>query len=67
MKIRLIDGPLQVGAAGKPKFRTATKDGKTVRLRVIDADSPRFAAELQSSFAANVRRARSENRKLTNI
>lgn len=64
MKIEIIDGPLKVGPAGKPRFRTATKDGKTVRLRIIDADSPRFAADLQSAFAANVRRARSENREL---
>lgn len=65
-QVRVIEvvGPLDVGKPGKPKFRTAKKDGKRVRLRVIDADSPSFAADFQASFAANVRRARSENRAL---
>jgi hypothetical protein len=59
-----VVGPLDPGKPSKPKFRTAQKDGKRVRLRVIDADSPSFAADFQASFAANVRRARSENRAL---
>lgn len=57
-----VDGPLDLGKPSKPKFRTALRDGKRVRLRVIDADSPSFAADFQASFAANVRRARNENR-----
>ena len=65
-QVRVIEvpGTLDLGKPSKPKFRTAQKDGKQVRLRVIDADSPSFAADLQASFAANVRRARSENRAL---
>ncbi len=64
MKVVVVDGPLDAGKPGKPKYRTAKRDGKRVRLRVIDADSPRFTADLQASFAASVRRARSENRAL---
>lgn len=64
MKVVVVDGPLDAGKPGKPKYRTAERDGKRVRLRVIDADSPRFAADFQASFAANVRRARRENREL---
>jgi hypothetical protein len=59
-----VAGRLNPGKPRKAKFRTAQKDGKWVRLRVIDADSPSFAADFQASFAANVRRARSENRAL---
>ena len=64
LKVVLVDGPLDPGKPGKPKYRTATRDGKRVRLRVIDADSPNFAADFQAMFAANIRRARDENREL---
>lgn len=59
-----VEGPLDPGKPGKPRYRMAERNGTTVRLRVVDADSPRFAAEFHASFAANVRRARSENRAL---
>jgi hypothetical protein len=58
------DGPLDPGTPGKPKYRIAERDGKRVRLRVVDADNANFAANFQASFAANVRRARDENRAL---
>lgn len=63
-KVVIVDGPLDPGRPGEPKYRTAERDGKRVKLRVIDADSPRFTADLKASFAASVRRARSENRAL---
>lgn len=63
-RIVLVEGPIDPGKPGKPKYRTAERDGKRVRLRVVDADSPRFSADFQASFAANVRRARKENRAL---
>lgn len=63
-KVVVVKGPLDPGKPGKPKYRTVQRDGKRVRLRVVDADSPRFTADFHSSFAANVRRARRENRAL---
>lgn len=62
MKIDIVDGPIDLGKPGKPKYRTVHKDGHAVKLRVIDADSPQFAADFLSSFRANVRKAREENR-----
>jgi hypothetical protein len=64
VKVVSVEGPLDSGKPSKPKFRTARHNGKSVRLRVVDADSPTFAADFQASFAANVRRARAENRAL---
>jgi hypothetical protein len=60
----LVDGPLDPGKPSRAKYRTAERDGKRVRLRVVDADGPRFTADLHATFAANVRRARDENRAL---
>lgn len=59
-----VEGPLDPGKPSPAKYRIAARDGKRVRLRVIDADGPRLAADLKAAFAANVRRARSENRAL---
>lgn len=59
-----VDGPIDPGKPSKPRYRTAERDGKRLRLRVVDADSPRFTADFGASFAANVRRARTENREL---
>jgi hypothetical protein len=64
MKIDIVDGPLDVGKPGKPKYRTVHKDGQAIRLRVVDADSPNFGAEFLASFRASVRKARAENRAL---
>lgn len=61
-RIVTVDGTLKPGKPSKPRYRTAERDGERVRLRVVDADSPTFAADFQASFAANVRRARLENR-----
>ena len=57
----LIEGPLDPGKPGKAKYRTAERDGTQVKLRIVDADSPNFAADFRASFAANVRLARREN------
>lgn len=62
--IQVVKGQLDPGKPGKPKYRSVELDGKRLRLRVVDADSPRFAADFQASFTANVRRARNENRAL---
>lgn len=67
MKVDIVDGPIDLGKPGKPKYRTVHKDGKVVKLRVVDADSPHFAAEFESSFRASVRKAREENRALKDI
>ena len=64
MNVKVVEGPIDPGKPGKARFRTARKDGKLVRMRVLDADSPHFTADFQASFAANVRRARRENRAL---
>ncbi|OAH45275.1 hypothetical protein AX777_07140 [Sphingobium yanoikuyae] len=62
--IELVDGPLDTGKPSKPKFRTVRKDGQIVKLRIVDADSPNFSADLTASFQANIRRARKENREI---
>jgi len=64
MEVIFVDGPLDPGKPSKPRYRTALRDGRTVRVRVVDADSPSFGADFQASFKANVRRAREENRAL---
>jgi|GEM_PF-782074 len=63
-KVGRIEGLLDPGKPGKARYRTVGRDGKRARLRVVDADSPRFAADFKASFAANVKRARQENRAL---
>ncbi|HEX5182695.1 MAG TPA: hypothetical protein VFW19_06025 [Allosphingosinicella sp.] len=57
-----VNGTPETGKPGKPRYRIVQRNGETVKLRVVDADSPRFAADFQAAFAANVRRARRENR-----
>lgn len=63
-RITKVKGPIDPGKPGKVAYRTAVKDGQTVRLRVIDADSPDFTAQFLSSFRSSVRKARKENRDL---
>jgi hypothetical protein len=62
MEFTIVDGPLDAGKPSKPKYRTARVNGRSFRVRVIDADSPTFAADFGSAFKANVRRARQDNR-----
>lgn len=64
MKVDVVDGPLDLGRPSKPRYRTAHVDGRKVRIRIVDADSPTFDADFLSSFRANVRHARAENRAL---
>ena len=61
-EIVIVDGPLSVEKPGKAKYRTARSEGKVVRVRVVDADSPTFGADFEAAFRANVRRARQDNR-----
>ncbi len=63
-KIIESKGRINPGKPGKPKYRVVMRDGRRVQLRIVDADSPSFTADLISSFAANVRRARTENQAL---
>jgi hypothetical protein len=63
-RVTVVEGPLDPGRPTKPKFRMVERDGTRIRLRVVDADSPHFTADLHASFAASVRRARRENRAL---
>jgi hypothetical protein len=63
-KITVVEGPLDPGAPARARYRTVEVDGRPVKLRILDADSPSFTADLTASFAANVRQARSENRQL---
>lgn len=63
IKIDIVDGPLDAGMPQKPKYRTVRQaDGRMTKLRMIDADSPSFAADFKASFKASVRMAREENR-----
>ena len=64
MKVHIVDGPLPVGKASRPRYRTARVDGQEVKVRVVDADSPTFTADFTAAFRASVRRARKENAKL---
>jgi hypothetical protein len=64
-KIELVEGPIEIGKPGRPRYRTAIgPDGKPVRIRMLDPNSATFTADLLSSFRANVRRARAENKAL---
>lgn len=63
-KMTVVKGPVDPGKPGKPRYRIAHKDGKAVRIRVIDADSPDFAAQFLSAFRSSVRKARKENKAL---
>lgn len=62
--IDIVEQVLDAGKPAKPVFRTARAEGKRMRIRVIDANSPSFAADFLAGFQANVRRAREENRAL---
>jgi hypothetical protein len=64
MKVEIVEGPVSAGAVSKPKYRTARSDGASIRVRIVDADSPSFGADFEAAFKANVRRARRENRLL---
>ena len=62
--IKIVD-KIDVGKPARARFRTAVgPDGKPVRIRMIDPNAATFTADLLSSFQANVRRARAENKKL---
>lgn len=63
-KIVRVEGAIDPGKPGKARFRTVEKDGKTVRIRVIDADSSDFGAQFLSAFRSSVRDARKENQAL---
>lgn len=63
-KIVLTD-KIDVGKPGPRRYRTAIgSDGKRVRIRVIDPNSPTFTADFLDMFRANVRKARAENKAL---
>lgn len=63
-KITMTD-KIDVGKPSRPRYRTALgPDGKPVRIRLLDPNSPTFTADFLSSFRANVRKARAENRAL---
>ncbi len=64
-KVRIVEGPIDIGKPAAPRYRTAIgPDGNNVRIRVMDPNSPTFTADFLSSFRANVRRARADNKKL---
>jgi hypothetical protein len=60
--LEFLDGPLDAGRPAKPKYRSATVNGRKVRIRVIDADSASFSADFQAAFKSSVRRARDESK-----
>lgn len=64
-KLEIVDGPIEIGKPSAPRYRTAIgPDGKAVRVRTLDPNSATFSADFLSSFRANVRRARAENKAL---
>ena len=63
-RVTIVD-KIDVGKPGRARYRTALNgDGQPVRIRVLDPNSPTFSADFLSSFRANVRRARAENKAL---
>lgn len=64
MKVEIVKDGIDAGQPGKARYRTVEADGAPMRVRVIDADSPSFAADFQAAFRANVRRIRREGRAL---
>lgn len=50
---------------GKVKFRMARYNGRSVRFRLVDAESADFTEQLTDAFRSNVRKARAENREIT--
>jgi hypothetical protein len=63
-EIQFVD-KIDIGKPGRPRYRTAIgPDGKKVRIRILDPNAPTFTADFLSSFRANVRRARAENKAL---
>ena len=40
-------------------------DGTTIRMKIVQADSPDFSRELQATFRSNVRQIRAERKKRT--
>ncbi|WP_157217545.1 hypothetical protein [Flavisphingomonas formosensis] len=62
MKVEIVNGPLDIGKPSKPRYRMRRENGEWVRVRVVDADSPTFAADFLAAFRANVRRVRRERR-----
>lgn len=65
MKYEIVPGPLDPGKPGKARYRIAQGNGgERLRVRVVDAESPNFAADFQAAFRENVRRVRRENRLL---
>jgi hypothetical protein len=61
------------GAAGKPARSNRrvesrpvrTEDGRVALVRTLDARSDRFGEDLGAIFRKNVRKARSENKRVT--
>jgi hypothetical protein len=64
MTLKIVDRPVTGEKSAKPRYRTAVSDGQSIRVRIVDADSPTFGADFASAFRANVRRVRQENRML---
>ena len=61
MKYEIVKGPLDPGKPSKARYRVAQAEGQQLRVRIVDAESPSFAADFQAAFRANVRRLRREN------
>lgn len=64
MKIEIVKDGIDAGQSGRVRYRTVEADGTAMRVRVVDADSPSFAADFGAAFRANVRRIRRDNRAL---
>jgi|GWRWMinimDraft_9_1066018.scaffolds.fasta_scaffold07584_2 hypothetical protein len=64
-KVKIVKGPVDAGKPGRARYRTAiAENGDKVRIRMLDPNSPTFTADFLSSFRANVRKARAENKAL---
>lgn len=64
MTRKIVEASLDPGKASNPTYRTAIVDGKKVRIRVIDVDSPTFSADLLAGFRSSIRQVRKENKAL---
>lgn len=65
-KSRVHFVPLKLSAnVSIAKKRVKQANGKTISLRSVDTESPKFDAELSAIFAKNVAKARRENSALS--
>jgi hypothetical protein len=63
---KVVEAPVKLGKPSTIKTkRVRLPDGTSVRVRVLDADSPKFLSDLAGVFRANVTSVRRANTSLS--